>query len=645
MLASATDRPVLVVAHSDVLSWWQAVHKHVATSRMGPISRTRCRRAGRGHPHRRADRSGAARSRAPLRAARTQCRGDPQRDRARRLCAIAETRRSCWLPAGFGMPRRTSRYSRRSRPILPGRSRSLETSNIPRAAPRGTRMFGLLGRLSPAEMARRLGRASIFVAPARYEPFGFAILEAAAAGCALVLGDIPSLRENWDGAAVFVDPEDRSALKSAINALIANPRERSRVAAAVQCRARRIHAASYGASLRGALPRDDAELRPAWRPRNAEARLVLPLAPLRLESRQCAFPARRFERMLASRFRRAGVGADATAGAPQNLAQDHGPAALDAWREAYPPLPLAVYDPARLDLDRVLDGADLVLVHEWNEPELVARIAAHRKSGGSYLLLFHDTHHRMVSAPEAIGATGSRRFRRRARLRRSPARSLSPPRLGTPSVHLARGRRSPRVSARGRKSPRQRDLVWIGNWGDDERTAELQEFLIEPVHVTRALGARARRALPSCGARDARREPVSNSPAICRISGFPSALPRPRQRSTYRAAPMSACCRASRRSACSRRWPAAFRWSRRLGRTARGCSRPARTFWSPATAPRCAVISTRSAHDPDWAETLARHGRATIEAATAAPIGSTSCSSICRALGRDLCPPQAVAAQ
>jgi glycosyltransferase involved in cell wall biosynthesis len=96
----------------------------------------------------------------------------------------------------------------------------------------------LLGRLTHAEMAWHLGCASIFVAPARYEPFGLAILEAAAAGCALVLGDIPALRENWDGVAVFVDPEDGSALKSAINNLIADPGRRNRVAAAGQCRAR-----------------------------------------------------------------------------------------------------------------------------------------------------------------------------------------------------------------------------------------------------------------------------------------------------------------------------------------------------------------------------------------------------------------------
>jgi glycosyltransferase involved in cell wall biosynthesis len=98
----------------------------------------------------------------------------------------------------------------------------------------------LLGRLTSAEMARRLGSAAIFAAPARYEPFGLAILEAAAAGCALVLGDISSLRETWDGAALFVDPEDLASLHAAIHALISSPEERTRLAAAARRRARRF---------------------------------------------------------------------------------------------------------------------------------------------------------------------------------------------------------------------------------------------------------------------------------------------------------------------------------------------------------------------------------------------------------------------
>ena len=68
-----------------------------------------------------------------------------------------------------------------------------------------------------------MARASIYAMPARYEPFGLSILEAGLSGCALVLGDIPSLREHWEGAAVFVAPDDRDALRSAIARLIDNP--------------------------------------------------------------------------------------------------------------------------------------------------------------------------------------------------------------------------------------------------------------------------------------------------------------------------------------------------------------------------------------------------------------------------------------
>jgi glycosyltransferase involved in cell wall biosynthesis len=60
-----------------------------------------------------------------------------------------------------------------------------------------------LGRLTPAEVASHMARAGIYAFPALYEPFGLSVLEAAASGCALVLGDIPSLRENWEGAALF----------------------------------------------------------------------------------------------------------------------------------------------------------------------------------------------------------------------------------------------------------------------------------------------------------------------------------------------------------------------------------------------------------------------------------------------------------
>lgn len=85
--------------------------------------------------------------------------------------------------------------------------------------------------LHNAEMARWLARASIFAAPARYEPFGLAILEAARAGCALVLGNIDSLYEVWGDAAVYVDPDDPQQLRDTINNLIDNPDRRRQLSA------------------------------------------------------------------------------------------------------------------------------------------------------------------------------------------------------------------------------------------------------------------------------------------------------------------------------------------------------------------------------------------------------------------------------
>jgi glycogen synthase len=96
-----------------------------------------------------------------------------------------------------------------------------------------------LGQLSRRELTRLRERASVFVAPARYEPFGLGILEAARAGCALVLADIASLRELWTDAAVFVDPADTCGLQEQLTVLIADRDERLRLGCAARMRARR----------------------------------------------------------------------------------------------------------------------------------------------------------------------------------------------------------------------------------------------------------------------------------------------------------------------------------------------------------------------------------------------------------------------
>lgn len=117
----------------------------------------------------------------------------------------------------------------------------------------------LLGRLDEPSLARWYGRASIYVLPARYEPFGLTPLEAALAGCALVLGDIPTLREIWGDAACFVPPDDHHALAESLTDLAGNPARRRELIARSRSRARQLtprrmadaYAAAYQELLEG----------------------------------------------------------------------------------------------------------------------------------------------------------------------------------------------------------------------------------------------------------------------------------------------------------------------------------------------------------------------------------------------------------
>lgn len=105
----------------------------------------------------------------------------------------------------------------------------------------------LLGRLSAPEMADQFARAAIYALPARYEPFGLSVLEAALSGCVLVLGDIATLRELWDDVAWFVAPDSQEQLTATLNRLCDDPLLRAEYAQRARQRAQAFTAAQMAA--------------------------------------------------------------------------------------------------------------------------------------------------------------------------------------------------------------------------------------------------------------------------------------------------------------------------------------------------------------------------------------------------------------
>ncbi|PCD03499.1 glycosyltransferase [Sphingomonas spermidinifaciens] len=164
-----------------------------------------------------------------------------------------------------------------------------------------------------------------------------------------------------------------------------------------------------------------------------------------------------------------------------NLLADHGPAGLSAYEAAYPDLASIAFE-ADADPAALIGDADLVIVHEWNEPALVAAIGRVRAAGGRFRLLFHDTHHRAVSDPDAIRAFDLSGYD--GVLAFGEALSEVYRRWGWGdrvwTWHEAADTRHfhPPVEAGEREG-----LVWIGNWGDGERTEELERFLFEPAQA------------------------------------------------------------------------------------------------------------------------------------------------------------------
>jgi spore maturation protein CgeB len=170
-----------------------------------------------------------------------------------------------------------------------------------------------------------------------------------------------------------------------------------------------------------------------------------------------------------------------------NLVRDHGLAPLEDFHRVYPRLTSRIYDPESLDLEQVVEDSDVVVVHEWNEPWLVNALGALRNrraqggSGRDFTLLFHDTHHRAVSDPSWLHSFGLEHY--------DGVLAFGE---GLTDIYRKHGwnqnvwtwHEAADTRVFYPHEPNSRlpsgDLVWVGNWGDGERAAELETFVFGP---------------------------------------------------------------------------------------------------------------------------------------------------------------------
>jgi spore maturation protein CgeB len=163
-----------------------------------------------------------------------------------------------------------------------------------------------------------------------------------------------------------------------------------------------------------------------------------------------------------------------------NLLQDAGPDAVSDFNRAFPDLSSTTYSINRLQIPEWLDEVDLVLVHEWNDPLMITAIGDHARRNPRVRVLFHDTHHRAITAAHELARFDLTDYHGILTYGRSLKKAYERRGWGNQVFvwHEAADVRT--------FYPRQRDhmlgdVVWIGNWGDEERSEELREYFINPV--------------------------------------------------------------------------------------------------------------------------------------------------------------------
>ena len=245
--ALAWQAPVVVTAHSCVFSWWRGVHNSLP----GPAWGEYKRRVSAGLAAATAVVAPSAFmarslenlygiSRDNIRIIHNATRLLPPREERKENFLLAAGR--AWDPA-------------KNFPVLDAAAASLDWPVYIAGSSQGPEQFAapfrslhLLGELSRRQLTERLRAASVFAHPALYEPFGLAVLEAARSGCALALSEIPSLRELWEGAAVFIDPRDPGAWQFELNALCRDAALRNRLSERAFAHSQRYSVSTFAAA-------------------------------------------------------------------------------------------------------------------------------------------------------------------------------------------------------------------------------------------------------------------------------------------------------------------------------------------------------------------------------------------------------------
>lgn len=164
----------------------------------------------------------------------------------------------------------------------------------------------------------------------------------------------------------------------------------------------------------------------------------------------------------------------------RNLVKDHGAEKLDEFRKYYPSLNPQFYHPDKeLNYKGIVGDADLVIVHEWNDAELIAKLGQ-KKAQYGYKLLFHDTHHRAASDKASMEKYDFSNYDG-ALVFGAFIKKIYKENKWISRVWTWHEAADAEFFTPDRNQEKKGDLVWIGNWGDNERADELREFLIEPV--------------------------------------------------------------------------------------------------------------------------------------------------------------------